>query len=155
MENGNTITYGIQVGIINKSPYEIPSYGKLGNSGMDLKAFISEPTTLKPLERVLIPTGIYLDIPLGYEIQVRPRSGLALKRGLTVLNTPGTVDSNYTGEVGVIIVNLSSENQTIEPGERVAQMVLAKVEDMHLIETNEINKETERGSQGYGDSGRF
>lgn len=155
MENGNTITYGIQVGIVNKSPYEIPSYGKLGNSGMDLKAFISEPITLKPLERVLIPTGIYLDIPLGYEIQVRPRSGLALKRGLTVLNTPGTVDSNYTGEVGVIIVNLSSENQTIEPGERVAQMVLAKVEDMHLIETNEINKETERGSQGYGDSGRF
>lgn len=155
MENGNTITYGIQVGIVNKSPYEIPSYGKLGNSGMDLKAFISEPITLKPLERVLIPTGIYLDIPLGYEIQVRPRSGLALKRGLTVLNTPGTVDSNYTGEVGVIIVNLSSENQTIEPGERVAQMVLAKVEDMHLIETDEINKETERGSQGYGDSGRF
>ena len=102
MENGNTITYGIQVGIVNKSPYEIPGYGKLGNSGMDIKAFIPEPITLKPLDRKLITTGIYLDIPLGYEIQVRPRSGLALKRGLTVLNTPGTVDSKRKRSIHIV-----------------------------------------------------
>ena len=145
----------MKVGIINKSSYEIPNYGKVGNSGMDVKAFITEPITLKPLERALIPTGIYLDIPEGYEIQVRPRSGLALKRGLTVLNTPGTVDSNYTGEVGVILVNLSNEEQIIEPGERIAQLVFAKVEFMELEEIELITKETERGGQGYGDSGRF
>lgn len=145
----------MKVGIINKSSYEIPNYGKVGNSGMDVRSFITEPITLKPLERALIPTGIYLDIPEGYEIQVRPRSGLALKRGLTVLNTPGTVDSNYTGEVGVILVNLSNEEQIIEPGERIAQLVFAKVEFMELEEIELITKETERGGQGYGDSGRF
>ena len=145
----------MKVGIINKSSYEIPNYGKVGNSGMDVKAFITEPITLKPLERSLIPTGIYLDIPEGYEIQVRPRSGLALKRGLTVLNTPGSVDSNYTGEIGVILVNLSNEEQIIEPGERIAQLVFAKVEFMELEDIELITKETERGGQGYGDSGRF
>lgn len=145
----------MKVGIINKSSYEIPNYGKVGNSGMDVRAFITEPITLKPLERALIPTGIYLDIPEGYEIQVRPRSGLALKRGLTVLNTPGSVDSNYTGEIGVILVNLSNEEQIIEPGERIAQLVFAKVEFMELEEIDLITKETERGGQGYGDSGRF
>lgn len=145
----------MKVGIINKSSYKIPNYGKVGNSGMDVRAFITEPITLKPLERALIPTGIYLDIPEGYEIQVRPRSGLALKRGLTVLNTPGSVDSNYTGEIGVILVNLSNEEQIIEPGERIAQLVFAKVEFMELEEIELITKETERGGQGYGDSGRF
>lgn len=145
----------IKVGILNKSPYPNPEYGKIGNSGMDIKAFISEPITLKPLERVLIPSGLYFDIPEGYEIQVRPRSGLALKRGLTVLNTPGTVDANYTGEVGVVLVNLSNEIQVIEPGERVAQLVLAKVSLMEFINVDVIIKETERGGQGYGDSGRF
>lgn len=145
----------IKVGILNKSPYPNPEYGKIGNSGMDIKAFISEPITLKPLERVLIPSGLYFDIPEGYEIQVRPRSGLALKRGLTVLNTPGTVDANYTGEVGIILVNLSNEVQVIEPGERVAQLVFAKVDQMELVNVEQITKETERGGQGYGDSGRF
>ena len=145
----------LRVGIVNKSPYPIPNYGKIGNSGMDVRAFIPNPITLKPLERILVPTGLYFDIPDGYEIQVRPRSGLALKRGLTVLNTPGTLDANYTGEVGVILINLSSEEQTIEPGERVAQLVFSKVDFMELIEISEIIKETERGSQGYGDSGRF
>lgn len=145
----------IKVGITNKSPYPLPEYGKVGNSGMDVKAWIPEAITLQPLERTLVKTGIYLDIPEGYEIQVRPRSGLALKRGLTVLNTPGTVDSNYTGEIGVILVNLSNEAQTIEPGERIAQIVFAKVELMEFVELEEITKETERGGQGYGDSGRF
>lgn len=145
----------IKVGIVNKSPYPNPDYGKIGNSGMDVKAWIPESITLEPLERVLIHTGIYLDIPEGYEVQVRPRSGLALKRGLTVLNTPGTVDSNYTGEVGVVLVNLSNEPQTIEPGERVAQLVFAKVSLMEFINVDVIIKDTERGEQGYGDSGRF
>lgn len=145
----------IKVGIVNKSPYPLPEYGKVGNSGMDIKAWIPETITLQPLERTLVKTGIYLDIPEGYEIQVRPRSGLALKRGLTVLNTPGTVDANFTGEIGVILVNLSNEAQTIEPGERIAQIVFAKIELMEFVELEEITKETERGGQGYGDSGRF
>ena len=145
----------IKVNIVNKSPYPIPEYGKVGNSGMDVKAWIPESITLKPLERALIPTGLYFEIPGDYEIQVRPRSGLALKRGLTVLNTPGTVDSNYTGEVGVILINLSNEEQIIEPGERVAQLVFSKVDKMELVEVEEITINTERGSQGYGDSGRF
>lgn len=145
----------MKVGVVNKSQYPIPTYGKIGNSGMDVKANITESITLKPLERVLIPTGLFFDIPEGYEIQVRPRSGLALKIGLTVLNTPGTVDANFTGEVGVVLVNLSNENQIIEPGERVAQLVFAKVNFMELVEIEEITKETERGGQGYGDSGRF
>ena len=145
----------MRVSVVNKSPYSIPNYGKVGNSGMDVKAWIPEPVTLQPLERVLIPTGLYFEIPEGYEIQVRPRSGLALKRGLTVLNTPGTVDANYRGEVGVILVNLSNEEQTVEPGERVAQLVFAKVDLMELEEIEVITKDTERGDQGYGDSGRF
>ena len=145
----------MRVSVVNKSPYSIPNYGKVGNSGMDVKAWIPEPITLRPLERVLIPTGLYFEIPEGYEIQVRPRSGLALKRGLTVLNTPGTVDANYRGEVGVILVNLSNEEQTVEPGERVAQLVFAKVDLMELEEIEVITKDTERGDQGYGDSGRF
>ena len=145
----------IKVGIFNKSPYPNPEYGKVGNSGMDVKAWITDPITLGPLERVLIPTGLYFEIPDGYEIQVRPRSGLALKRGLTVLNTPGTVDANFRGEVGVILVNLSDESQTIEPGERIAQLVFAKVDQMELVNLEVINKDTERGEQGYGDSGRF
>ena len=145
----------MKVSVVNKSPYSIPNYGKVGNSGMDVKAWIPEPITLRPLERVLIPTGLYFEIPEGYEIQVRPRSGLALKRGLTVLNTPGTVDANYRGEVGVILVNLSNEEQTVEPGERVAQLVFAKVDLMELEEIEVITKDTERGDQGYGDSGRF
>lgn len=145
----------IKVNIVNKSPYPIPEYGKVGNSGMDVKAWIPESITLKPLERTLIPTGLYFELPGDYEIQVRPRSGLALKRGLTVLNTPGTVDANYTGEVGVILINLSNEEQIIEPGERVAQLVFSKVDKMELVEVEEITINTERGSQGYGDSGRF
>lgn len=145
----------IKVGILNKSNYPNPEYGKVGNSGMDVKSNIQEPIELKPLERKLIPTGLYFEMPEGYEIQVRPRSGLALKRGITVLNTPGTVDANFRGEVGVILINLSNETQIIEPGERIAQLVFAKVELMELVEIDKINKNTERGEQGYGDSGRF
>lgn len=141
--------------IVNKSNFPLPKYAKSGDSGMDVKAFIQDPITLAPLERKLFPTGLYVDIPEGFEIQVRPRSGLALKRGLTVLNTPGTVDSSYTGEIGIVLVNLSNETQTIEPGERIAQLVVARVETVELEEVTVIDKNTERGDSGYGDSGRF
>lgn len=143
------------VKIVNKSKYPLPSYARPGDSGMDVKANIDEPIVLGPLERVLIPTGLYVDLPERTEIQVRPRSGLTLKRGLTVLNSPGSIDSGYTGEIGVIMINLSNDSQIIEPGERVAQIVCAKVERMELEEIPEITKNTERGGSGYGQSGRF
>ena len=120
---------------------------------MDLRCNISEPITLQPMERRLIPTGLFIQLPVGYEAQIRPRSGLALKRGLTVLNTPGTVDSDYRGEVGVILINLSGEPQTVEPGERVCQMVIARHEHAE-IEQVEVLDETERGAGGFGHSGR-
>lgn len=140
--------------VVNKSHYDLPEYKHLGDSGMDVKANILEPITLGPLERKLIPTGLYFGLPKNYEIQVRPRSGLAIKYGITVLNTPGTVDEAYTGEVKVILVNLSNEPYTIEPGERIAQLVLAKVEKAKLDEVLFLD-ETERGGTGFGDSGKF
>ena len=143
------------VKIVNKSKYPLPAYAKEGDSGMDVRANIDEAIILQPLERRLIPTGIYVDLPKNTEIQVRPRSGLALKRGLTVLNTPGTVDEGYTNEIGVILINLSNEPQVIEPGERIAQLVAATVTHMELEEVSEITKQTDRGGTGYGDSGRF
>lgn len=143
------------VKIVNKSKFPLPAYAKEGDSGMDVRANIEEAIVLQPLERKLIPTGIYVDLPKNTEIQVRPRSGLALKRGLTVLNTPGTVDEGYTNEIGVILINLSNEPQTIEPGERIAQLVAATVTHTELEEVSEITKQTDRGGTGYGDSGRF
>ena len=143
------------VKIVNKSKYPLPAYAKEGDSGMDVRANIDGAVILQPLERKLIPTGIYVDLPKNTEIQVRPRSGLALKRGLTVLNTPGTVDEGYTNEIGVILINLSNEPQVIEPGERIAQLVAATVTHMELEEVSEITKQTDRGGTGYGDSGRF
>lgn len=119
---------------------------------MDIRCHIAEPVTLHPLERKLLPTGLYIELPVGYEAQIRPRSGLALKRGLTVLNTPGTIDADYRGEIGVILINLSNEPQTIESGERICQMVIAKHEQPQLIEV-EILGETERGAGGFGHSG--
>lgn len=141
----------ITVGI--ESILKLPEYAKKGDSGMDVRACIDSDITLAPLERRLIPTGIKVDLPEGYEIQVRPRSGMTLRYGLTVLNTPGTVDSGFTGEIGVIMINLSNEPQTIKPGERIAQIVCVKVEMMEWEERT-ITKETERGSSGYGDSGK-
>lgn len=143
----------MKIKIQNNTPWELPSYAKPGDSGMDLRANINEAIILDPLERKLIPSGIRLDIPEGYEVQIRPRSGMALKKGLSVLNTPGTIDANYTGEIGIIAVNLSREAVTIEPGERVAQMVCIKVEKIELEEAPEITKETERGAGGYGSTG--
>ena len=140
------------VKIINKSSNPLPRYESEQAAGMDIRCNIAEPITLQPLERKLIPTGLFIELPVGYEAQIRPRSGLALKRGLTVLNTPGTIDADYRGEIGVILINMSNEAQTIEPAERICQMVIAKHEQPNLVEVD-ILGETERGTGGFGHSG--
>ena len=142
----------MQVKIINKSNNPLPRYESEQAAGMDIRCHIAQPITLQPLERKLLPTGLYIELPVGYEAQIRPRSGLALKRGLTVLNTPGTIDADYRGEIGVILINLSNEPQTIEPGERICQMVIAKHEQPELL-TVEMLGTTERGAGGFGHSG--
>ena len=141
------------VKIVNKSSNPLPRYESVQAAGMDIRTSIAEPVTLQPLERRLFPTGLFMELPAGYEAQVRPRSGLAMKHGITVLNTPGTIDADYRGEVGVILVNLSNEPFTIEPGERIAQLVIARHEQPELLEVQELS-ETERGAGGFGHSGR-
>lgn len=145
----------MKVKIVNKSKYELPKYARPGDSGVDIHANIEESIVLKPFERILIPTGLFVDIPEGWEIQVRSRSGEVLKKGLTVLNSPGTVDSGYTGEIGVILYNSNPTPQIVEPGERVAQLILCQVGNIEFEEKDEIKKQTERGATGYGTSGRF
>ena len=140
------------VKIINKSNNPLPAYATSGSAGVDLRAYLEEPVTINPLERKLIPTGIFIELPQGYEAQIRPRSGLALKHGITVLNTPGTVDSDYRGEIKVILINLSNEPFVIENGERICQMVIAKHETAYFIEVETIG-ETERGNGGFGHTG--
>jgi dUTP pyrophosphatase len=140
------------VKIINKSNNPLPRYESQQAAGMDIRCNINEPITLQPLERKLIPTGLFIELPVGYEAQIRPRSGLALKRGLTVLNTPGTIDADYRGEIGVILINMSNQPQTIEPAERICQMVIAKHEQPTLTQVK-ILGETERGTGGFGHSG--
>ena len=142
----------MKVQIINKSKHALPSYATIASAGMDLRANLSEPIVLKPLQRCLVPTGLYMALPVGYEAQVRPRSGLAIKKGVTVLNTPGTIDADYRGEVCVILVNLSSEEFVIEDGERIAQMVIARHEQAEWQEV-EVLDETERGAGGFGHTG--
>ena len=142
----------MQIKIINKSSHRLPHYETEASAGMDLRANITDAITLKPLERCIVKTGLFIDLPLGYEAQVRPRSGLAAKKGITVLNSPGTIDADYRGEIGVILVNLSNENFTIENGERVAQLVIAKHEHISWNEAN-ILEETTRGSGGFGSTG--
>ena len=142
----------MKINLVNKSNNPLPGYSTDHSAGMDLRAFLKEPVTLKPLERILIPTGLYIELPVGYEAQVRPRSGLALKKGLSVLNTPGTIDADYRGEIGVILINLSNEAVTIESGERICQMVIAKHEQAELIQVEVLN-ETDRGAGGFGSTG--
>lgn len=142
----------MELRIINKSNNPLPKYESRSAAGMDVRAWLTEPVTLQPLERKLIPTGLYIALPEGYEAQIRPRSGLALKRGLTVLNTPGTIDADYRGEIGVILINMSQEPQTIESGERICQMVISRVEQAEMIEVTTLD-ETERGAGGFGHSG--
>ncbi len=142
----------MKVQIINKSHHALPEYATPQSAGMDLRANLDEPVTLNPLERKLIPTGLYMALPAGYEAQVRPRSGLAIKKGITVLNTPGTVDADYRGEVCVILINLSNEPFVVNDGERIAQMVIAKHEQPEIVEVDVLD-ETERGTGGFGHTG--
>ena len=142
----------MKVQLINKSKHQIPAYETEGSAGMDLRANLSEEITLKPLERAIVKTGLFIALPQGFEAQVRPRSGLAAKKGITVLNSPGTVDADYRGEIGVILVNLSNEDFTIKNGERIAQLVIAKHERAEWEEV-EILSETSRGEGGFGSTG--
>ena len=142
----------MQIKIINKSNHELPNYETIASAGMDLRANISEPITLKSLERTIVKTGLFIELPIGYEAQVRPRSGLAAKKGITVLNSPGTVDADYRGEIGVILVNLSNEDFVIENGERIAQLIIAKHERAEWLEVSELS-ETPRGEGGFGSTG--
>lgn len=142
----------MKVKVINKSKHELPAYATIQSAGMDLRANLDEPVTLHPLERRLIQTGIYIGLPVGYEAQVRPRSGLALKHGITVCNTPGTVDADYRGEIGVVLINLSNEDFVVNDGERIAQMVIAKHERAEW-DVVDVLDETERGMGGYGHTG--
>lgn len=144
----------MKVKIINKSPYELPRYATGLSAGMDLKANLSEPVTLGSLERAVIPTGLFMELPEGFEAQVRPRSGLAAKFGVTVANSPGTVDADYRGELKVILVNLSGEPFVVNPGERIAQMVIARYERIEWEQTDQLS-ETERGTGGFGSTGRL
>ena len=138
--------------IINKSDNPLPSYSTEWSSGMDLRANLKEAVILKPLERTLVPTGLYIELPEGYEAQIRPRSGLALKKGISVMNTPGTIDADYRGEIGIILANLSNETVEITPGERICQMVVTSFEHVELTEVKEIN-DTPRSAGGFGHTG--
>ena len=142
----------VEVKIVNKSPNQLPAYSTELSAGMDLRAWLQEPVVLQPMQRALIPTGVYIELPAGYECQIRPRSGLALKRGLTVLNSPGTIDADYQGEVCVILANLSNEPQTIENGERICQMVVARHATVQWLPVEQLG-DTQRGAGGFGHTG--
>ncbi len=143
----------MEIKIINKSGHPLPAYSTEHSAGMDLRANLETDVVLKPLQRALIPTGLFIELPEGYEAQIRPRSGLAYKHGITILNAPGTIDADYRGEIGVILVNLSSEEFAIKNGERICQMVIAKHEKAQWIETHTL-QETERGAGGFGHTGK-
>ena len=141
-----------QVKIINTSNNPLPKYATIGSSGMDLRAFIQEPIEMEPMQMVMVPTGLFIELPENTEAQVRPRSGLAIKQGITCLNSPGTVDSDYRGEIKVVLINLSGEVQAIQPGDRIAQMVIQQVEKIEWMLVDEINN-TNRGAGGFGSTG--
>jgi dUTP pyrophosphatase len=143
---------GLKIKIINTSQNNLPAYATEGSSGMDIRAFLLQPVSLKPLERKLIPTGLFVELPNGYEAQIRPRSGLALKQGITCLNTPGTIDSDYRGEIKVLLINLSNEEQLINNNERVAQMVICSIQKAELILVQQL-EDTSRGNGGFGHTG--
>jgi dUTP pyrophosphatase len=142
----------MDIKIVNKSKHKLPSYETIHSAGLDLKANLEADIILKPFERMLIPTGLFIQLPEGFEAQIRPRSGLALKRGITVLNSPGTIDADYRGEIGVILINLSDLNVTISNGDRICQMIISKHEHISWIEVNILN-ETDRGTGGFGHTG--
>ena len=142
----------MKIKIVNKSKHRLPLYETTASAGVDLRANLDEPVVLKPLERSLIPTGLFIELPVGYEAQIRPRSGLAIKKGITLLNTPGTIDADYRGEIKIILANISNEEFVVNDGERIAQMVIAHHEQAEWIEVDEL-KETERGAGGFGSTG--
>ncbi|MGE0636736.1 MAG: dUTP diphosphatase [Bacteroidia bacterium] len=142
----------MKVRIVNTSQHEVPAYATVASAGMDLRANLSEPVVLKPLERSLVATGLFIELPVGYEAQIRPRSGLAFKKGVTVLNSPGTIDADYRGEIKVLLINLSSENFTVENGERIAQMIIATHEKVEWQQVESL-EETVRGAGGFGHTG--
>ncbi len=152
MFNEETFQKMVKIKVVNRGHQQLPAYATPQSAGMDLRANLDAPVTLRPLERRLIPTGLFIALPEGYEAQVRPRSGLALKHGLTVLNTPGTIDADYRGEIGVVLVNLSQEDFVVNDGERIAQMVIARHEQGDFVIVDELD-ETERGAGGYGHTG--
>lgn len=143
----------MKIKIINKSENALPSYETIASAGMDLRAYLDTSVTLKPMERKIIPTGLAIELTPGYEAQIRPRSGLAIKHGITLLNTPGTIDADYRGDIGIILVNLSTEDFTIESGDRIAQMVIAKYEQIQWKQVKELST-TERGAGGFGSTGK-
>lgn len=143
----------VKINIVNRGHQQLPAYATPQSAGMDLRANLDGPVTLRPMERRLIPTGLHIALPEGYEAQVRPRSGLALKHGLTVLNSPGTIDADYRGEIGVVLVNLSQDDFVVNDGERIAQLVISRYEQGELVEVEQLD-ETERGEGGYGHTGR-
>ena len=156
LPSGNYLSrncFYMQINIVNQSKHALPEYATSLSAGMDLRANIDAPITLQPLERKLIPTGLFIELPAGYEAQIRPRSGLALKKGITVLNSPGTIDADYRGEIGVILINLSAEPFEINDGERICQMVIASHVQATLVEVNELGS-TERGAGGFGHTGK-
>lgn len=142
----------MHVKIINRSANKLPEYATLGSSGVDLRANLTSPISIAPLERVLVPTGIHIELPIGFEAQVRPRSGLAFKHGVSVLNAPGTIDQDYTGEIKVILINLSNDHFSIHPGDRIAQLVVAKYEKVEWIEVEDLSQ-SDRGGSGFGSTG--
>ena len=143
----------MKVKIVNKSKHPLPEYATPMSAGMDLRANLSEPIELKPLERKIIPTGLFIELPKGYEAQIRPRSGLAIKKGITVLNTPGTIDADYRGEIGVILINLSNESFVVNDGERICQMVISRYSKAELVTIDSLN-ESVRGEGGFGHTGK-
>ena len=143
----------VKIKIVNKSHHNLPEYSTDLSAGMDLKAFINEEIRLKPLERALVPTGLYIELPEGFEAQIRPRSGLALKQGISVLNTPGTIDADYRGEIGIILINLSNSDVIIKDGERICQMIISRHEHIEWEEV-ELLSETKRGTGGFGHTGK-
>ena len=143
----------MEIKIINRSRHVTPKYETKNSAGMDIRAFLTSPIVLKPLERILIKTGLFLELPNGYEAQVRPRSGLSLKKGITILNSPGTIDADYRGEIGIILINLSNNNFEINDGDRIAQLVISKYERISWVEVDSLG-ETSRGSDGFGSTGK-
>jgi dUTP diphosphatase len=143
----------VHIKIVNRSKNPLPDYATVGSSGMDIRASLSEPITITPLERILIPTDLFIELPRGYEAQIRPRSGLAINCGITCLNTPGTIDADYRGEIKIILINLSQEPHVIQPGDRIAQMVIQKIERAILLPSDELS-ETKRSAGGFGHTGK-